>query len=134
VNSSGNRLVLDGTIPKDATDISVSESGEVTANLADGTTKSVGTVQLAQFENPTALINAGNNVWISGDASGKATLSNPGENDCGLIQSHAYESSNVNLTDELTHLIQVQRGFQMSSKVFQQTDTMISEAIHMRKA
>jgi flagellar basal-body rod protein FlgG len=133
VNSSGYLLKWDGQIPKEATSISIENSGEVIASLSDGTLKSIGKVQLASFANPTALINAGNNVWIPSEASGKAQMASPGTSGCGIILSGAYEMSNINLADEMTHLIQVQRDFQVTSKVFQQTDTMISEAIHIRK-
>lgn len=133
VNSSGYLLDWDGEIPEGTTDFSISSSGVVTATLNDGTSREIGRLQLARFANPTALISAGNNVWISGDASGEAKMSVPGEDGCGMILSHAYEASNVNLADEMTHMIQVQRGFQMTSRIFQQTDTMISEAIHLRK-
>ena len=133
VNSSGYLLKWDGQIPKEATSVSVENGGEVIALLTDGTTKTIGKVQLAVFANPTALVNAGNNVWIPSEASGKAQMCVPGTNGCGIILAGAHEMANINLADEMTHLIQVQRNFQVTSRVFQQTDTMISEAIHIRK-
>jgi flagellar basal-body rod protein FlgG len=133
VNSSGYLLKWDGQIPKEAASVSVENGGEVIALLTDGTTKTIGKVQLAVFANPTALVNAGNNVWIPSEASGKAQMCVPGANGCGIILAGAHEMANINLADEMTHLIQVQRSFQVTSRVFQQTDTMISEAIHIRK-
>jgi flagellar basal-body rod protein FlgG len=134
VNSSGYVLDWDGEVPDGTTSISVGTDGTITATLEDGTTSSAGNLQLAVFSNPSGLINVGNNVWIAGDASGKATLKTPGEDGCGKIQGNAYESSNVDLSSEMANLIIVQRGFQLSSKVLQQTDTMINESIHLRKA
>jgi flagellar basal-body rod protein FlgG len=134
VNSSGNVLDWDGTIQDGTTSISVGKDGTITATLKDGTTSSAGNLQLAVFANPSGLINVGNNVWIAGDASGKAALKTPGEDGCGTIQGNAYESSNVDLSSEMANLIIVQRGFQLSSKVLQQTDNMINESIHLRKA
>jgi flagellar basal body rod protein FlgG len=61
-------------------------------------------------------------------------MTTPGTKGSGTIQSHTYEASNVNMTEEMAKLIQIQRGFQLTSRVFQQTDTMINEAIHLRKA
>ena len=134
VNSSGYLLDWNGQIPADTQDISLGTNGSVTAILADGSKQAAGNVELARFANPTALVNAGNNVWIPGEASGIAQMGTPGVDGCGTVQAHMLESSNINLADEMTHIIRVQRGFQMTSRVFQQTDTMISEAIHMRKA
>lgn len=133
VNSSGYLLNWTGSIPLEAADIGISENGQVEAIFVDGSTRNVGSLKLALFANPSGLVSAGNNLWIPGDASGEAKIGTPGVNGCGVIKAHAYESANVNLADEMTHMIQVQRGFQMTARVFQQTDTMISEAIHMRK-
>jgi flagellar hook protein FlgE len=44
------------------------------------------------------------------------------------------EQSNVNLGRELSRLMTLQRSFSMSISAFQQTDSMISLAINMRKA
>jgi len=134
VNSSGYKLNWSGKIPTGTTDISIGSDGTVNAIASDGTSQKIGTVQLAIFANPTALVNAGNNVWEAGDNSGTAQMTTPGMNGSGTIQSHAYEASNVNPTDEMANLVQIERGFQMTSRVFQQTDTMIEEAIHLRKA
>lgn len=134
VNSSGYPLDWEGEIPEGTTSVSVGTDGAVTATLNDGTTQSVGNVQLACFANSSGLISAGDNVWTAGDASGEATLKTPGEDGCGTLKSGAYESSNVDLSGEMVNLILVQRGFQLSSQVLQQTDTMISESIHLRKA
>jgi flagellar hook protein FlgE len=38
------------------------------------------------------------------------------------------------LAQELTRLITLQRALSMSLKAFQQTDTMITQAINLRKA
>ena len=134
VNSSGYVLDWDGQIPETTTGISISKTGEVTALLEDDTSQMIGNVELARFANPSALISAGTNVWIPGDATGEAEMVQPGTEGMGFVQSYAYERSNVNMTEEMTRLIQVQRGFQMSARVLQQTDTMINLAIHVRKA
>ena len=134
VNSSGYKLSWSGTIPTDTASVNIAQTGEVTAVLQDGTSQSLGTVQLATFPNPSGLTNYGDNIWTANGSSGAATLANPGSTGVGVIKSSAYESSNVNLTGEMANLILVQRGFQLTSRVFQQTDTMLSEAIRLRKA
>jgi fagellar hook-basal body proteins len=134
VNANGYPLVLDGTIPEGATDISIQSDGTVTALGADGQSVSVGTVQLTRFPNPTGLTGYGDNVWLESDASGAAQTGASGDENFGIVSSHKVEQSNVDIAREMSHLMTLQRSFSMSLTAFQQTDSMISQAINLRKA
>lgn len=134
VTASGYPLVWDGEILDGMSDISVSSDGTVTANDADGVRVEVGTVQLTRFANPSGLTSHGDNVWLESDASGAAQTGAAGSENFGTLSPYRVEQSNVDLSQEMTHLITLQRSFSMSVKAFQQTDTMISEAINLRKA
>jgi flagellar basal-body rod protein FlgG len=116
------------------TDIQINSEGTVDARDAEGASVDAGTVQLTRFPNPTGLASHGNNIWLETDSSGAAQTGAPGEENFGLISSHKVEGSNVDLSHELTHLMTLQRSVSMSLTAFQQTDTMISQAINMRKA
>lgn len=133
VNASGCRLVWNGQVPDGVTDMSVDTNGNVFAILSNGSRSQAGTLQLAQFANPTALVSVGDNALLPSDASGQAQLGAPGTSGLGTVTTHAVERSNVNAVDEMTHMIGVQRGFQLSTRIFQQTDLMIGEALHLRK-
>jgi flagellar basal-body rod protein FlgG len=134
VTASGYPLAWDGEITDGMTDISIGSDGVVSATDADGVRVEVGTVQLTRFPNPSGLTSRGNNVWLESDASGAAQSGAAGSENFGTIGSFRVEQSNVDLSQEMTHLIVLQRSFSMSVKAFQQTDTMISEAINLRKA
>jgi flagellar basal-body rod protein FlgG len=134
VTSSGYLLDWSGNIPETAQSLTINPDGLVIVTLEDGTTDEAGTVELARFANSSALISGGDNVWLPSDASGEAQMGHPGMDGTGTIQNYAYEMSNVDLTEEMTRLIQIQRAFQMSARLLSQTDTMIGQAIHMRKA
>lgn len=134
VNANGYPLVWEGEIPEGVTDIQIQSDGKVTALDADGQSVDVGTVQLTRFPNPTGLTGYGDNVWLESDASGAAQTGAPGEENFGIISSHKIEQSNVDLARELSHLMTLQRSFSMSLTAFQQTDSMISQAINLRKA
>jgi flagellar hook protein FlgE len=41
--------------------------------------------------------------------------------------------SNVNIANELTQMILLQRSFSLSQRTFQQTDAMLEQAIQMRR-
>jgi flagellar basal-body rod protein FlgG len=126
-------LIWDGKVPENAVNITLTQDGTVNAVLADGSNVAAGKVQLTQFNNPTALVNAGNNLWTESTGSGKARTGTPGTNGLGTVISNRVEQSNVSLTRELTRMVTDQRAFQLSSKAFQQTDTMIQQAINLRK-
>ncbi len=67
-------------------------------------------------------------------ASGAAQVGTPGTSQIlGMIAAHAVEQSNVDLSSEMTRLMSLQRAFQMSVRTFQQTDTMIAQALNLRK-
>jgi flagellar basal-body rod protein FlgG len=71
---------------------------------------------------------------LESDSSGAPTAGTPGEDNFGSISSHKVEQSNVDLSQEMTHLMALQRSISMSLAAFQQTDSMISQAINLRKA
>jgi flagellar basal-body rod protein FlgG len=133
VNANGYPLVWDGEVPEDAVDITIQQDGTVTALDAGGQRTDIGTLQLTRFPNPTGLTGYGDNVWLESDSSGAAQTGAAGEEGFGIIASHKLEQSNVNLGRELSRLMTLQRSFSMSISAFQQTDSMISMAINLRK-
>lgn len=133
VDASGFPLVWSGTIPDGVEDIQIQENGLVQVKV-DDTWSDAGNIQLARFINPTALQLNGNNVYIETTTSGTAQTGQPGTTNFGSLQSESLELSNTSTSNEMTHLITLQRGFQLSTRIFQATDTMISQAIHVRKA
>lgn len=134
VTASGYPLIWDGEITEGMTNISISAEGNVTAQDETGASVDVGTVQLTRFPNPSGVVSFGNNIWLESDSSGAAQEGDAGAENFGTISGYRVEQSNVDIAQEMTHMITLQRSFSMSIKAFQQTDTMISQAINLRKA
>jgi flagellar basal-body rod protein FlgG len=134
VTADGYPLVWDGEIPEGTTSIQVQTDGTILAFDADGASTEAGTVELTRFPNPSGLTSFGDNVWLESDASGAPETGAAGSENFGTIHGSKVEQSNVTLTQELTHLISLQRSFSMSIKALQQTDAMIGLAINLRKA
>jgi len=132
VSSSGYPLVWQGQIPQDATDISVFPDGTVRV-LQGETWNEAGRIQISRFPNATALQGYGQNLWLETPASGAAQAGAPGSEGYGQLMSRALEGSNVNIANEMSQLVTLQRSFQMSLRTFQTTDTMLSQAIHLRR-
>jgi flagellar basal-body rod protein FlgG len=51
----------------------------------------------------------------------------------GRLSQGALENSNVNLTDEMVTLIVAQRAYEMSSKVIQASDELMSLTNNLRR-
>jgi flagellar basal-body rod protein FlgG len=133
VTSKGFVLQPGISIPSDAVDISINASGEIMVKVAGQTALSnVGQVQLATFPNEAGLDAIGDNLLLETEASGAATVGNPGETGFGELEQGMLESSNVNIVQEITALIQAQRAYEMNSKVIQTGDEMLTTIAQMR--
>mgnify|MGYP000906053680 CR=1 FL=1 len=130
--SGGYPVIMTGSVPADATEVAVDQNGTVSA-LVNDEWVTAGTIQLSRFTNPGGLTNIGNNILIESVNSGKAITGNAGTTNFGVLVPGSLESSNVNIADEMTHMIIIQRSFQLASRAFQTTADMIDGAIHLRK-
>ena len=124
---SGYLLQPQITIPDDATEIMISEDGEVSVELQGQAGSAVlGQINTVSFVNPTGLKPVGQNLYIETAVSGAPTEGTPGLDGYGAIIQGSLETSNVNTTEELVNLIQGQRIYEMNSKVISAVDQMLS--------
>jgi flagellar basal-body rod protein FlgG len=133
VNSDGYPLQPQITIPQNATDITINNSGEVLVKV-DGSTSltNAGQIQLANFVNPAGLEALGYNLLGETPASGTPTTGAPGSTGFGAIRQGSIENSNVNVVDEITTLISAQRAYEMNSRVIRASDEMM-QAVNQLK-
>ena len=134
VTSDG--LLLDPAIaiPADALIISIGTQGTVSVTQPGATTPTVvGTVQLATFQNPAGLQAIGSNLFEETDASGPATVGNPGIDDRGNIQQGFLELSNVSVVEEMVNLITAQRAYEVNSRTVQTADEMLQIANTLKR-
>lgn len=115
------------TIPPDATNIIVSQDGEVSVRLQGQAENAViGQINTVNFVNPTGLEPVGQNLFVETAVSGAPQEGTPGLEGFGMIVQGALETSNVNTTEELVNLIESQRVYEMNSKVISAVDQMLS--------
>jgi flagellar basal-body rod protein FlgG len=141
VNAQGQMVTADGyqvipqiTIPQGATNVTVSQSGQVEVTTAASTTpQQVGQLQLASFFNEAGLQATGNNLFLQTDASGAPTIGTPGIQGMGEILQGYTEASNVDPVSEITNLIVAQRAYEMNSKVITTADQMLSTNSQMKQ-
>ena len=128
VNSNGLPISGGITIPANATAVSISAEGTVSATIP-GTIapQSVGTITLANFVNPPGLEPKGQNVYAESAASGQPNVGTAGANGLGNLMQGFVETSNVNVVQELVTMIQTQRAYEMNSKAIQTSDQMLQK-------
>lgn len=121
------------TVPEDAIDIIINQSGEVLVKMPDQVEyDNVGQIQLANFVNPAGLEAIGDTLFVETSASGNAQIGNPGEDVFGTIRQGALENSNVNIVEEITNLIAAQRAYEMNSNVISTSDEMLQTITQLR--
>ncbi len=126
VTSSGYLLQPAITIPSGAQSITVGQDGVVSVMEPGNTAPTqVGTIQLADFVNPTGLQPLGQNLFQETVASGAPQLSNPGLNGVGTVMQGALETSNVNVVEEMVNMIETQRAYEINSKAIATNDQML---------
>ena len=129
VTAEGYPLQPALTIPTGTQSVTIGTDGTVSVQLAgQSTTTTVGTVQLADFINPTGLQNLGGNLLAESASSGAATTGTPGVSGLGTLVQGSLEASNVNVVEEMVNMIQIQRAYEMNSKAVQTCDQMLQYA------
>ena len=126
VTSSGYVLQPGISIPDGAQSITISRDGVVSARIAgQGTPVQIGQLQLTDFINPSGLEPLGENLVVETAASGPAQTGTAGQNGLGTVLQGSFESSNVNVVEELVNMIETQRAYEMNSKAISTADQML---------
>ena len=125
-SSEGYPILPALTIPDGANEISIAETGEVSAVIGDDTEPTeIGTIELAIFTNNAGLSAIGRNLFLETAASGTATTGVPGEEGFGTLIQTYLEGSNVNIVEEVANMITTQRAYEINSKTIQTSDEMM---------
>ena len=111
--------------------INISSTGVVQANFTNGQSVNLGQVGLANFANPQGLQQESNTEWQQTFESGAAVHGVAGGSGFGTIQSGALESSNVDITTQLVHMITAERDFQANAQMISATNTVTQAIINI---
>lgn len=123
----------DGLSPGIIESFTISDKGEVVAKYTNGTTETLATLGLADFDNPAGLRKVGNNNFVDTANSGSPKLGTPATGSFGALAPGALEMSNVDLSQEFTDMITTQRGFQANSKVISTSDEILQELVNLKR-
>ena len=119
VNSSGSILEIDGLTPPQNINkpLLIDETGNI---MVDG--KSMGKINIYDFVDRESLVSVGNNMF---EGTGEIQVS-------PQIKQGFVETSNVDLSKELTDMIVTQRAYDLNSKSIKSADEMWQIANNLR--
>ncbi len=130
--SDGYPIQPEITIPEDAREVTIGDTGVVSAILgADTTSTELGNIDLVDFINESGLIAIGRNLFRETEASGAAIVGTPGTEGIGTLLQGYIEQSNVNLVEEMTQMITTQRAYEINSNVITTSDEMMQTVTNM---
>ena len=133
VNSEGFQLGDGITVPDDAQSITINGDGEVYVLFDDDPDPQlIGAIETALFANDKGLTAIGGNLFKVSASSGEAQLGKPGADGRGFLRQGYLEASAVDVVEEITDLIEAQRGYEMNSKVVTAADQMLGTTVQIR--
>ncbi|MFZ5644580.1 MAG: flagellar basal-body rod protein FlgG [Bacillota bacterium] len=133
VNDEGYKLYPEIVLPEGSSDFIVDKDGRASVRTAGGSVSELGTITLYSFVNTGGLKSLGKNLYATTGLEGPEEEGNPGQNGFGEIIQGALESSNVDLTVEMTDLLESQRIYQLNARALKTSDEMWGMANNLRK-
>jgi flagellar basal-body rod protein FlgG len=128
VTAEGYALEPGISIPTNATSISISNDGVVSATIPGQTaTQELGTIEIATFPNAGGLRPLGGNLFQPTTASGDEEVGSPGTDARGTLQQGFVEDSNVSVVEEMVNMIIGQRAYEANSRVVKAADEMLGQ-------
>lgn len=132
--AEGHALRPQIAVPADARSLAIAADGVVTASFGEPRAdEELGQIELATFTNAAGLKPVGENLYRSTEASGEPGYAKPGEEGRGALAQGFLEASNVKLVDEIVNLMMAQRAYEVSAKVIQASDELMSMSNNLRR-
>ncbi|MDB5525950.1 MAG: flagellar hook-basal body protein [Rhizobium sp.] len=124
---------VNGNAPSQVDKVQIDNDGTVFAQYQNGDLIPVYRVAMANVQSPDELSVISGNIYAQSADSGVVILGFPGSSGLGSITSGALESSNVDLAEELTKMIESQRTYTANSKVFQTGADLLDVLVNLKR-
>ncbi|TMV83029.1 flagellar hook protein FlgE [Thioclava sp. BHET1] len=115
----------DGSAQSALSSVEVDDSGNLVGVFADGTRKSLYQIPLGNVTNPDGLTAIDGNAYKLSNSSGAYSNAPAGTGALGSISAGQLESSNVDIAQELSDLIQVQQAYSSNAKIVTTMNDML---------
>lgn len=100
---------------------SIDKEGNLLATYSNGVTVNPFKVALAQFSTLGGLTQSQGMLYEESNESGQPIFGTAGSNGFSILANGMLEGSNVDMANELIHMVEVERAFEANSKVLQLT-------------
>lgn len=130
---SENYVDQDGAKFGSYSGVTISEDGIVTAIFDNGETRPIAQIPLATFSDPNSMSSLTGNVWIETTRSGQPTLRTATQAGAGAITESSLEKSTVDIAEEFTDMIVVQRAYSAAARIITTADTMLEELLTIKR-
>ncbi len=125
----------DGSSVAQINAVTVDKEGKIVGSYGDGRQYISGQLALVQFNAVNDLVAVGGNVFMAKAQENPGIegfiVGKPGTKGLGEIRASAVEASNVDLTNELVKLMQMQRMYSANSQSVRAFDDTLSTTIRM---
>ncbi len=130
-SSNLNVLSQDGSEFAPLTNITINQFGIIEGVFANGKTKALAQILVANFKNINGLESVGDGLYRVSPNSGEAVINEFGADSGSTLQTQVLEQSNVDIAEEFSKMIIAQRGFQANARVISATDNLLQEATNI---
>ncbi len=113
--------------------VQISQDGLVTALFDNGETRPVYRLPIATFTNVNGLEGKSGNVWNQTQYSGDYTLRVANTGPAGAVIQSSLEQSTVDIGEEFTSMIVVQRAYAAAAKIISTADAMLEQLMQVKR-
>ncbi|MBB3808013.1 flagellar hook protein FlgE [Pseudochelatococcus contaminans] len=124
---------VNGNAPSTVSGINIGDDGVVSFAMKNGTTVDGYRLPLADVPSPDNLTALSGGLFQVSNESGSPLVGFPGQGSLGSIRTNALESSNVDLADELSTMIEAQRNYTANSKAFQTGAEVLEVLVNLKR-
>lgn len=114
-------------------EVSIDETGLVSALFDNGQTTPIYQVPIATFNNINGLEGVTGNVFRETDRSGAVLLNTAGSGPAGSIAPSSLEASSVDIANEFTSMIVTQQAYSASARIITTADEMLQEILQIAR-
>ncbi len=133
VTEEGYKLYPEVVLPEGYREMLVDKGGRIRVRGADDQISDLLDMSIYSFINPAALKPLGGNLYAATEEAGPEEEGLPGQGGFGEVVQKSLESSNVDLTVEMTELLESQRAYQLNARALRAADDMWGMANNLRK-
>lgn len=127
------QAVTNGNPPAEVDEVTIGGDGTVYATYENGNRVAAYKIPLADVQSPDNLSQLTGNVFATTADSGDVQIGTAGLGGLGSIVSSTLEQSTVDMANELTTMIDAQRGYTANSKVFQTGAELMDVLVNLKR-